>query len=163
MGFCLVVVALNIVVLLLVPAQTHIEKSGTVTEYQWDDEAFAVRHDYRIDGAVTKAAFGPPAFSGVFYISGIDGLEEELTLVLNRKDGRWEGCFRDEAGQSISTAILDIEADKSFENIAVLLGAYTREQSAVTVVRPLGSEHFLCPDASTRQQAAYRFQSFFGS
>lgn len=159
MGFCIIVVILNIVIWLVVPTQTPYQKSGTVTEYKLDDEAYAVERAYRIDGTITRAAFGKPEFDGTFYVEGMDGLEEDMTLTLTREDGLWRGSYRDAAGQLLSTAVMDIEADKNFENIAVMVGDYSREGDQVTVTAPLDAARFFCIDAENRTAAVYRFKT----
>lgn len=160
-GFAVVILVLNLVILVLMPQQTAVRYTGTETAYDPQDESFAEEHTVTIDGTLTKSIFGKPQFLGTFYIDGVERLTEELMLELTREDGRWNGSFRDAAGQAMTVGIADIEADKNFGDIIVIF--WDRfEESGDRVMASADPENarFLCVGAKSRYQAVYRQQEY---
>lgn len=74
-------------VLVVVPTQTPVELSQTVTEYALDDEAFAQTHTLTLTGTLTKSMLHKSLFHGTLTVSGIDGMEQPYMLMLTREDG----------------------------------------------------------------------------
>ena len=74
LGIAIAVLILNLVVLVVVPTQTPVELSQTVTEYALDDEAFAQTHTLTLTGTLTKSMLHKSLFHG-----------------LTREDGKWVG------------------------------------------------------------------------
>lgn len=64
LGIAIAVLILNLVVLVVVPTQTPVELSQTVTEYVLDDEAFAQTHTLTLTGTLTKACSTRACFMG---------------------------------------------------------------------------------------------------
>ena len=54
LGIAIAVLILNLVVMVVVPTQTPVELSQTVTEYALDDEAFVQTHTLTLTGTLTK-------------------------------------------------------------------------------------------------------------
>ena len=110
-GIAVAVLILNLVVMVVVPTQTPVELSQTVTEYALDDEAFAQTHTLTLTGTLT--------------ISGLDGMEEPYTLTLTRENGAWHGLSGEasilfSAGKEMDTLLIvlqgsqDVGADVHF-------------------------------------------------
>ena len=74
LGIAIAVLILNLVVMVVVPTQTPVELSQTVTEYALDDEAFAQTHTLTLTGTLTKSMLHKP-----------------YMLMLTREDGKWVG------------------------------------------------------------------------
>ena len=81
-GIALAVLILNIIVLAIVPTQTPVELSQTVTEYALDDEAFAQEHTLTLTGTLTKSMLHKNMFHGTLTVSGMT-LGEEISLSKN--------------------------------------------------------------------------------
>ena len=71
LGIAIAVLILNVVVLAVVPTQTPVELSQTVTEYALDDEAFAQPHTLTLTGTLTKSMLHKSLFHGTLTISGV--------------------------------------------------------------------------------------------
>ena len=91
LGIAIAVLILNLVVLVVVPTQTPVELSQTVTEYALDDEVFAQTHTFTLTGTLTKSMLHKSLFHGTLTVSGIDGMEQPYMLMLTREDGKWVG------------------------------------------------------------------------
>ena len=82
LGIAIAVLILNLVVMVVVPTQTPVELSQTVTEYALDDEAFAQTHTLTLTGTLTKSMLHKSLFHGTLTVSGIDGMEQPyLSLI----------------------------------------------------------------------------------
>ena len=137
-GFAVAILILNIIVLILVPTQTHISIEQTVTEYALDDEDFAAEHTVTLTGTLT--------------ISGVNGMEQPYRLELTRENGRWNGLHEQD-----TSPIYAIFADKEFGSVLIVLWE-SREDGSASM--SAASAHFLAPGTSNRRAALTRFQEY---
>ena len=144
-GIALAVLILNIVVLAIVPTQTPVELSQTVTEYALDDEAFAQPHTLTLTGTLTKSMLHKNMFHGTLTVSGVSGMEQPYSLLLTREDGRWTGLS--------DAPISGLSAGKDMDELLIVLpdGLDT------------GAVHFLAPGAGSRQAALTRLYTYYPS
>lgn len=143
-GIALAVLILNIIVLAIVPTQTPVELSQTVTEYALDDEAFAQEHTLTLTGTLTKSMLHKSLFHGTLTISGVSGMEQPYALLLTREDGRWTGLS--------DAPISGLSAGKDMDELLIVL--------------PHGQDtdvHFLAPGAGSRQAALTRLYTYYPS
>lgn len=152
-GFAVAVAILNILIFILLPQQTPVSVDQRVMEYALDDEDFAAAHTFTLTGTLTKSVIAKPSFTGTLCISGLDGLEEPVTLRLEREDGRWNAWFQDDYGQPLSLpqfGLYAFDADKTLDNLLVFLF-------------PMGdgSGHFLAPGAASRPVAMTRLYTYY--
>lgn len=143
-GIAVVVLILNLVVLVVVPTQTVVELSQTVTEYALDDEAFAQTHTLTLTGTLTESMLHSNLFHGTLTISGLDGMEEPYTLTLTREDGVWHGLPDD--------APIGFSAGKDMDALLLVLQG---SQDAEAGVR------FLAPGAGSRSAALTRLYTYY--
>ena len=94
LGIAIAVLILNLVVLVVVPTQTPVELSQTVTEYALDDEAFAQTHTLTLTGTLTKSMLHKSLFHGTLTVSGIDGMEQPYMLMLDARRRQMGRPFR---------------------------------------------------------------------
>ena len=141
LGIAIAVLILNVVVLAVVPTQTPVELSQTVTEYALDDEAFAQPHT----GTLTKSMLHKSLFHGTLTISGVSGMEQPYALLLTREDGAWTGLS--------DAPISSFSAGKDMDELLIVLpdGLDT------------GAVHFLAPGAATRHAALTRLYTQYPS
>ena len=152
-GFAVAVAILNILIFILVPQQTPVSVDQRVMEYALDDEDFAAAHTFTLTGTLTKSVIAKPSFTGTLCISGLDGLEEPVTLRLERDDGRWNAWFQDDYGQPLSLVqfgLYAFDADKTLDNLLVFL--FPMEEA---------SGHFLAPGAVNRHVALTRLYDYY--
>lgn len=147
LGIAIAVLILNLVVLVVVPTQTPVELSQTVTEYALDDEVFAQTHTLTLTGTLTKSMLHKSLFHGTLTVSGIDGMEQPYMLMLTREDGKWVG-LSDAPFSSIS-------AGKDMDELLIVL------QSGQDAGTELGSVHFLAPDTGNRHAALVRLYTYY--
>lgn len=147
LGIAIAVLILNLVVLVVVPTQTPVELSQTVTEYALDDEAFAQTHTLTLTGTLTKSMLHKSLFHGTLTVSGIDGMEQPYMLMLTREDGKWVG-LSDAPFSSIS-------AGKDMDELLIVL------QSGQDAGTEPGSVHFLAPDTGNRHAALVRLYTYY--
>ena len=138
LGIAIAVLILNLVVLVVVPTQTPVELSQTVTEYALDDEVFAQTHTFTLHKSL---------FHGTLTVSGIDGMEQPYMLMLTREDGKWVG-LSDAPFSSIS-------AGKDMDELLIVL------QSSQDAGTEPGSVHFLAPDTGNRHAALVRLYTYY--
>lgn len=143
-GIAVVVLILNLVVLVVVPTQTAVELSQTVTEYALDDEAFAQTHTLTLTGTLTESMLHSSLFHGTLTISGLDGMEEPYTLTLTRENGAWHGLPDD--------APIGFSAGKDMDALLLVLPG---SQDAEAGVR------FLAPGAGSRSAALTRLYTYY--
>lgn len=146
LGIAIAVLILNVVVLAVVPTQTPVELSQTVTEYALDDEAFAQPHTLTLSGTLTKSMLHKSLFHGTLTISGVSGMEQPYSLLLTREDGAWTGLPDDAPISSFSAG---------------------KDMSELLIVLPdgldAGAVHFLAPGAATRHAALTRLYAQYPS
>lgn len=144
-GIALAVLILNIVVLAIVPTQTPVELSQTVTEYALDDEAFAQEHTLTLTGTLTKSMLHKNMFHGTLTVSGVSGMEQPYSLLLTREDSRWTGLS--------DAPISGLSAGKDMDELLIVLpdGLDT------------GAVHFLAPGAGSRHAALTRLYTQYPS
>lgn len=147
LGIAIAVLILNLVVMVVVPTQTPVELSQTVTEYALDDEAFAQTHTLTLTGTLTKSMLHKSLFHGTLTVSGIDGMEQPYMLMLTREDGKWVG-LSDAPFSSIS-------AGKDMDELLIVL------QSGQDAGTEPGSVHFLAPDTGNRHAALVRLYTYY--
>ena len=152
LGIAIAVLILNVVVLAVVPTQTPVELSQTVTEYALDDESFAVEHAVTLTGTLTKSMIHKNMFIGTLTISGVDGMEQPYRLELTRENGRWNGLHEQD-----TSPIYAIFADKEFGSVLIVLWE-SREDGHATM--STASAHFLAPGTASRRAALTRFQEY---
>ena len=143
-GIALAVLILNIIVLAIVPTQTPVELSQTVTEYALDDEAFAQEHTLTLTGTLTKSMLHKNMFHGTLTVSGVSGMEQPYSLLLTREDGAWTGLS--------DAPISSFSAGKDMDELLIVL--------------PHGQDtdvHFLAPGAGSRQAALPRLYTYYPS
>ena len=145
LGIAIAVLILNVVVLAVVPTQTPVELSQTVTEYALDDEAFAQPHTLTLTGTLTKSMLHKSLFHGTLTISGVSGMEQPYALLLTREDGAWTGLS--------DAPISSFSAGKDMDELLIVLpdGLDT------------GAVHFLAPGAGSRQAAQTRLYTYYPS
>lgn len=147
LGIAIAVLILNLVVLVVVPTQTPVELSQTVTEYALDDEVFAQTHTLTLTGTLTKSMLHKSLFHGTLTVSDIDGMEQPYMLMLTREDGKWVG-LSDAPFSSIS-------AGKDMDELLIVL------QSGQDAGTEPGSVHFLAPDTGNRHAALVRLYTYY--
>ncbi len=147
LGIAIAVLILNLVVLVVVPTQTPVELSQTVTEYALDDEAFAQTRTLTLTGTLTKSMLHKSLFHGTLTVSGIDGMEQPYMLMLTREDGKWVG-LSDAPFSSIS-------AGKDMDELLIVL------QSGQDTGTEPDSVHFLAPDTGNRHAALVRLYTYY--
>ena len=81
-----VVIAIAVVAILallawLIPGSREIDVTLTATEYRLDDPDFVVEHTVTIRGRDSRTRFGSGSFKGTISISGIEGMEDETTIL----------------------------------------------------------------------------------
>lgn len=143
-GIALAVLILNIIVLAIVPTQTPVELSQTVTEYALDDEAFAQEHTLTLTGTLTKSMLHKSLFHGTLTVSGVSGMEQPYSLLLTREDGAWTGLS--------DAPISSFSAGKDMDELLIVL--------------PHGQDtdvYFLAPGAGSRQAALTRLYTYYPS
>ena len=153
LGIAIAVLILNLVVMAVVPTQTPVALSQTVTEYALDDEAFARPHTFTLTGTLTKSVVVKPSFTGTLCITGLDALDEPVALRLERRDGRWEAWFQDAAGQPLGLSgfgLASFDADKTLDSILVCLAAADGE-----------ALRFLAPGMGNRHAALTRLYTYY--
>lgn len=149
-GFAVAIAVLNIVILLLLPQQTTVSLDQTVTEYRLAEESYAAEHTVQLTGTLSQSAVSKLTFSGTLCISGVEGLEEPVELLLTREDGHWTGYFHDEAGQAFPLSAFGLyafEADKTMGDILICLLP--------------DEQQFLAPGAATRTAALSRLYTYY--
>ena len=146
LGIAIAVLILNVVVLAVVPTQTPVELSQTVTEYALDDEAFAQPHTLTLTGTLTKSMLHKSLFHGTLTISGVSGMEQPYALLLTREDGAWTGLSADAPISSFS-------AGKDMDDVLIVLPDG----------REAGAVHFFAPGAATRHAALTRLYAQYPS
>ena len=150
-GFAVAIAILNILVLILLPQQTPIHIDQTVAEYDANDESFSAEHTFTLTGTLTKSVLAKPSFTGTLCISGLDGLDEPVTLRLERKDGRWEAWVLDAVGQTLGLpdfGLASFDADKTLDDLLVFLF-------------PMSGGRFLAPGAVNRHVALARLYDYY--
>ena len=146
-GFAVVVLLINIILYLLVPQQTTVRYSGTVTEYSLTDSSFAQEHDVCIDGSFMDSILLEDAFDGSFAVSGLKRTERSDRVRLQRDGQLWRVYAQDEAGQPLGTDIAAVRYDR--EDDIWLIGLQD-------------ADHFLAIGVPTRQAGCWRYADSFG-
>ena len=161
LGIAIAVLILNVVVLAVVPTQTPVELSQTVTEYALDDEAFAQPHTLTLTGTLTKSMLHKSLFHGTLTISGYDELDD-MTLHLERKNKRWQGNFNTAAGQPMTTVVHELYGTKNFESLVLDLWTSIEEadDGRMHYEFDLPAAHILALGADSRQAALRRYQGY---
>ena len=149
LGIAIAVLILNVVVLAVVPTQTPVELSQTVTAYALDDEAFAQPYTLTLSGTLTKSMLHKSLFHGTLTISGADGMEQLYSLMLTREDGEWRSL-------SDATSISGFSAGKDMEELLILLPESQGADAGAGV-------RFLAPGAGTRHAALTRLYTYYPS
>ena len=143
-GIAIAVLILNLVVLVVVPTQTAVELSQTVTEYALADEALAQPHTLTLTGTLTKSMLHKSVFHGTLTISGVSGMEQPYELLLTRENGAWTG---------LSDAPLSgLSAGKEMGELLIVLSD-----------GPDADVRFLAPGAGSRQAALTRLYTYYPS
>lgn len=150
LGIAIAVLILNVVVLAVVPTQTPVELSQTVTAYALDNEAFAQPYTLSLSGTLTKSMLHKSLFHGTLTVSGADSAGQPYTLLLTREDGEWHGLSDD-------APISGFSAGKDMDTLLILLpdGRDTDTETA--------GVYFLAPGAGTRQAALTRLYTYYPS
>ncbi len=147
-GIAVAVLILNVVLLIVVPTQTAIHLDQTVTQYAADDEAFAQEHTLTLDGTLTSGAFSNSTFSGTLTISGLDGMEQPVSVYLIREDARWHWA------SDVPSGLHEINAGKHFDDLVITLCPASGFDAATA--------HFFAPSAAHRRAALVQLSSYFG-
>ena len=150
LGIAIAVLILNVVVLAVVPTQTPVELSQTVTAYALDDEAFAQPYTLTLSGTLTKSMLHKSLFHGTLTLSGADGAGQPYTLMLTREDGEWRSL-------SDVTPIGGFSAGKDMDELLILLPDGQSTDAGASGV------YFLAPGAATRQAALTRLYTYYPS
>ncbi len=156
-----VLVALNVLIFLFIPTQTTISYDEDAVIYSVSDESYENPCHVKIEGYLIRSVLLTDRFEGAFYITDVPGLEDNMTLQLERKNGRWEGYVHDWAGQAIATGVWDVEATKDFEHITVAFATtydYNEETHQVRSGFDAGQATFLSLGSPNRTYALRQFR-----
>ena len=154
-------VAMNIVLFLFIPTQTTISYDTDAIIYSVADESFEKPCHVTIKGHLTQSVLLTDTFEGAFYITDVPGLEEDMTLHLERKNGSWEGAVHDSAGQPVATGVWDVEATKDFAHITIAFATqYEYDEQTHQTQSSFSADQatFLSLDAPNRAYALRQFQ-----
>lgn len=143
----------------LIPFSKDIHYSGTAYEFALESDGAVAEHEVLIDGTYSSLLFLKDRFWGTFYISGVEGLTEDMSVDWKMEPNRWHHAyFQDYAGQAHSTEIVNIYFDRNFETVALQFATkYERDGDMLSVAADNSKSNFLVIGAENKEEALNQY------
>ena len=156
MGLAVAVLVLNIMLFLIVPAQTTVSLQGSFPCYRAEG-VFREDVALTLSGVIQKAPFSDAVFTGSICVSGMDGLEEPAAFTLTRQDGRWAGAME----QTGPCCLLCVAAGKDFSDPVIVLSPSSPADGTLCYDFTAAEPVYLAPEAVSARAAAVQWNNYF--
>ena len=143
----------------LIPFSKEIHYSGTAYEFNLARDGAVAEPEVLIAGTYSSILFLKDRFWGKFYVSGVEGLTEDMSVNWKMEPDRWHHAyFQDYAGQAHSTEIVNIYFDRNFEAIALQFATkYERNGDILSVAADREKSNFLVIGAADKEEAMTQY------
>lgn len=142
-----------------IPFSKQIHYSGTAYEFTLAQDSAVAEHNVVIDGTYSSCLFLKDCFWGTFYVSGVEGLTEDMHVNWRFEPNRWHlPYFLDYAGQPHMTKMIGIYFDRNFEQVALQLATkYEKDGNTLKAGADQDTSNFLVIGALNKEEALNQY------
>lgn len=156
----IVILCLAVFLLLgIIPFSKEIHYSGTAYEFSLQADGAVAEHEVVIDGTYSTSLFLKDLFWGTFYVSDVEGLTEDMSVIWKMEPYRWHHAyFLDYAGQAHTTEIVKIFFDRNFEAVALQFATkYEKTGDILKVSADNDTSNFMVIGANNKEEALSQY------